>query len=87
MISTPTKTEYRKTSKPCRRCKGSGEYARGFCYRCGGHGREMEPVEVPLTAEEIVATVEYDAGVAARAAREAARKARIVARGGTPWNA
>lgn len=75
-----TKTVYRRTAKPCLRCKGSGEYSRGLCYRCHGHGREMVAVEVPMTADEIQAAAEYQAGQDARAAREAARKARMAAR-------
>jgi DnaJ-class molecular chaperone len=74
------KTIYKQTTEPCRRCKGSGEYARGFCYRCGGHGKEVVAVEVPMAADELAAVRAYDEGLDARAAREAARKARMAAR-------
>jgi DnaJ-class molecular chaperone len=80
---TTTKTIYKKTAEPCRRCKGSGEYSHGFCFRCGGHGHEVVAVEVPMTTEEIAAAAEYQRGQDAHAAREAARKARMAARKAT----
>jgi DnaJ-class molecular chaperone len=46
-----TKTVYRKTDKPCLRCKGSGLKAGGFCYRCDGSGVETKAYQVPVDDE------------------------------------
>lgn len=78
-----TTTDYRTTDEPCRRCNGDGIYRQsGICFRCGGAGREFEAYERPMTADEVERADAYQAGIAAREAREAARKARRQAKSG-----
>lgn len=72
-----TVAAYRSSDQPCYRCNGSGEKCGGLCYRCRGTGREVEEYQRPMRPEEIAADAEYQAGIDARAAREAARKARM----------
>lgn len=66
--------------KPCLRCKGRGDYARGVCYRCGGHGNETKTVDRPMTDAERAAAEEAARGFEAAAERTAARMARRAAR-------
>ena len=74
--TTQTAPTYR--TQTCRRCKGSGEYSWGMCYGCQGTGTvQIENGRRPLTADEQAAHDEYRAGIDAREARVAARRARI----------
>lgn len=70
-----TATYSRRT---CRRCKGTGyvnhPFLGGRCFGCQGSGSEMiESGTRPCTEAEIAKIHEFEAGVAAREAREAAR--------------
>lgn len=67
----------------CKRCNGNGEYrCYGMCYGCGGRGvvQVEDGGTRPETIDERDARESYEAGLACRAARKAARDARIAAR-------
>lgn len=71
--------------RTCRRCKGTGHvnhtFLGGRCFSCQGTGTELvETGRRPLTADEAANAAQYQAGIDAREAREAARKARREAR-------
>jgi DnaJ-class molecular chaperone len=86
-MQTTTETHTMPTYGPrtCRRCKGTGQHSNyggdTRCFNCKGTGIEqVENGRRPLTAEELASVERYQAGIAAREAREAARKARREAR-------
>lgn len=71
--------------RTCRRCKGTGQFSNyggdTRCFNCAGSGSEMvESGTRPCTDAEVAKIREFEAGVAAREARAAARAARKVER-------
>ena len=79
-MTYPTVPTYRATK--CRRCNGGGIWrGRGICYGCGGSGVvKIENGTRPMTAAERADYEDYMVGQEYRAARAAAREARMNAR-------
>jgi hypothetical protein len=96
MNSTPYQDEanaYRSMShtmptyrtETCRRCKGTGQHSNyggdTRCFGCSGTGSaQVQSGTRPLTDAEAAKVAEYQVGLDARAAREAARHARRATR-------